>query len=568
MRAAGFCLPLLIALLMPACGIVKKSSAPDDAVRVAVDGTETVFTDVYLNAEAQYLSGSGDLGLSAFLKLEKERPDLAAIPYRIACIYKDQKQFAEALFFIEKANKLDPKNRWYSETKAAILERQGSLQQAAEIYEQLLHADPAKAVFYREAARLYAAQGRSDKALEIIGLREQQFGLRYNTTQQKVQILKVQGRWDVAADEIQKLRNKYPDRASYLLWEAEICSEGGELDRAISLLRQVLQQNPDDPEAEALLLNNLLKKGETANLYSRMAHVCAHTDLPFGRKKPLLEMWQEKVFLQSDSLAQLLNLISMAHPEDASALEYCGDQASEEFKDSLAAVFYLQALEQETSFDLYSKAIQSLRNCTSWTQMQQTATVMTELYPTNAQAWYWRGFAAFQERQWTEAEEAVAFGINFEATPEGRLDFSALKLRVLLAQHKTTEVLNQAQAVYREYPDKPYAWAQWALACAETGKQPADAETLARKAAASTDPDSVAIQLMLGRVLFLNQKSTEAIRVWLAVTGPEKREPEFLETLGDAYQQTGNLQQARKYWQQALKAGGDAVTLQKKLHEP
>jgi predicted Zn-dependent protease len=573
MRAARIFLPLLIAILHTGCRTAKKLPAPGNKAITGADGAEVAISAAYINAEAQYLSASGDRGLAAFLSLEKEQPDNAAVHYRIACIYKAQEQYSEALFFIRKAHRLDEKNRWYRELEAALLEQTGEPAQAATIFEQLMAEDPTRSIFFQEAMRLQLKAGNRSRALELINRREQQVGLRPATTYRKILLLKAEGRYLDAADEMKKLGAKYPDRNAYKLREAELSMEAGNLDRAVPLLSSVLAQNPADFEVEALLLQIRLNRGETNNSFESLQRLTANPELGFSRKKNLLDLWQGRVHVSSDSIAQILHLLEQAHPEDPHVLEYCGDLATARGMDSLAAASYLRMLYEDSVFNKeayfvdYQKTINALRLISDWNALFETASDMADLFPAMVPAHYWKAYGAFQLNSLETALESANYGLSMAFKMEDQLAVRALMLRIFCVQGKTDEALELARKSLQNWPKEPWAKAQLAYVMALTGETAA-AEKMARDAAGLPGPDSAAVHIILGWVLFFADKPAEAIRVWEAVKAPEAHEPQVLEAIGDAYAKTGNKTQAKFYWQRALKAGGDAVKLKKKLNEP
>jgi predicted Zn-dependent protease len=573
MRAARILLPLLVVILHTACGAAKKSPASNASLRGANDGSEVTFASSYINAESQYLSGAGDLGLAAFLVLEKEQSDNAAVHYRIACIYDAQQRYTEGLFFIKKARKLDAKNRWYRELEAALLEQNGEPAQAAEIFEELMAEDPTRAIFFQEALRLQLKAGNRNKAMELINRREQQVGLRPSTTDRKIQLLKAEGRFLDAADEMKKLREKYPDRTAYTFREAELSLDAGNTERAIPLLKNVLAQNPADFKAEALLLQIRLEQGETAGSYEILQRLVVNEELDFQRKKALLDLWQKHTRVSNDSTARILYLLEQTHPNEPDALEYCGDLAVLRSLDSLAAGFYLRMLHEdsllhnEPYFFDYLKTVKALAFVADWKKMFETAEVMADLFPLMVQSHLWKAYAAFQLNKLDIALETANYGMSIAFKPEDHLALRAIMQRILCAQRKMDEAMALARSGVQNWPKEPWAQAQLAYMLALTGEK-AGAEKLARETALFPGADAHAVQVLLGWVMFYADKPAEAIRIWELIKTQEAHEPQLLEGLGDAQAKLGNIMQAKIYWQQALKAGGDAVNLKKKLNEP
>jgi predicted Zn-dependent protease len=269
----------------------------------------------------------------------------------------------------------------------------------------------------------------------------------------------------------------------------------------------------------------------------------------------------------------VLNALQEAHPDDVHVLEYCGDLASERRMDSIAAACYLQMIQgislfqEGAAFRAFEKTIRALQWTTDWKHLSETATEMVSLFPVSASAHYWLAYAAFQQQKLDVAFESASYGAGIAFERNDRLALSALQLSILCAQGKLDEAFSLANTNLLQWPKVPWAEAQLAYVLALQGKT-AEAEKKALEAAANPGSDVEAVQVLLGWVLFYGDKPADAIRVWQALNTPEAKTPQLLEALGDACIKMNNRAQANIYWQQALKAGGDAVKLNKKLYEP
>lgn len=562
---------ILFSGLWSSCGIFQpKASQESDRgmAGVAEDGTEVQFTSAFLNANAQYLAGNYDAAYLDFQKLEKERPDLAAIPWRLAEIKLAQKQAGSAVVHIRRATALDPENTWYREIEAKALEQSGEYDGALSIWSDLLRRFPTRAAYYQEAVRLCLSRQKYDKAVEVLNLREKQFGMREQTTEQKVRILSAQRKFTEAADEVARLRAKYPDRQKYLLWEAKVAQQGRFNDRALNLLVPFLRSDPENAEALGLRVQILSGRGDYLRYFAALKQLTANPALAYNQKQFYLQAWANDLVnpLRRDSTAVLAAIVERLHSDVPNALLYCGDVWAAANEHQRAAALYRKALDSgQASFDVYEKLLRSLERISGFAEMETAAQQMTEDFPSQPAAWRYLAFARYRQFNYAGSAEACRTGQAFALDRDDKIKLANLLAQSEFKAGRSTEAIAILEPIYNENPTERSVANSYAFVLAAAGKRLELAAQIAERLV-KEQPDNPFFLDTWGWVLFKSGNPLQAIAFFEKAILLAPGNADILEHTGDAWKQLGNESKAKSFWEEALKSGGDPKMLKKKIN--
>jgi len=561
---------IFISGLWASCGIFQARQASDNGFkpsRVGEDGTEVQFTSAFLQANAQYLAGNYEAAYIVFQALEKEQPNLAAVPWRLAEIKLAQRQPGAALVHIRRAAVLDPENTWYRETEAKVLELSGQHEAALDIRLELLRRFPAKSSYYQDAVRHCLSRQKYDQALEVLNQREKQFGMRESFTDQKVRILSTQKKYTEAADEIARLRSKYPDRQKYLLWEAQVSQQGKFNDRALNLLTPFLQMDPENGEALGLRVQILSGRGDYPRYFAALKQLAANRNLPYGSKFFYLQAWSDDLVnpFRRDSTVVLAAIIEHLHSDVPAALLYCGDvwMASNEFR--RAAQLFRKALDSgQAGFGVYEKLLMALERGSDFAEMEQVAQQMTEDFPTQATPFRYLAFARYRQFDYAGSADACRLGQAIAVDRDDKIKLANQLAQAEFKAGRAEEAVAILEPFYIANPAERSIANSYAFVLASAGKRLELAAQIADRLV-KEQPENPFFLDTWGWVLFKSGNPLQAIAFFEKAIMLAPGNSDILEHTGDAWKKLGNETKAKSFWEEALKSGGDPKMLKKKI---
>ena len=115
----------------------------------------------------------------------------AAPMYESAILYFNMGQLDQALFFIESACKLEPKNKWYQELMATIFLENGQYNKAISSFKKLLEIEPSNKDWNIELASAYLLNNQPRSAIKVYDNLQKYIGLVYYFNRKSKYILKL-----------------------------------------------------------------------------------------------------------------------------------------------------------------------------------------------------------------------------------------------------------------------------------------------------------------------------------------------------------------------------------------
>jgi predicted Zn-dependent protease len=562
---------ILISGLWASCGIFQAKQAPDYSFKpsqVGEDGEEVQFSSAFLQANAQYLAGNYDAAYLEFQKLEKERPDLAAVPWRLGEIKLAQRQPGAAVVHIRRAIDLDPENTWYREFEAKALVLSGEHEAALAVRMDLLNRFPTRSAYYQDVVRHCVSRQQYDQALEVLSRREKQFGMRESVTDQKVRILSSQNKWAEAADEVAGLRAKYPDRQKYMLWEARMAQKGNFNERAMNLLTTFLQMDPENAEALGLRVQILSGRGDYPLYFSALKLLVANPNMVYGSKHFYLQAWADDLVnpLLRDSTVVLAGIVEQLHRDDPAALLYCGDawMAANEYP--RAARLYRKALDSgQAGFGVYEKLLTALQRASDFAEMEKTAQQMADDFPSQPSPWRYLAFARYRQFNYAGSAEACRMGQAFAIDRDDKIKLANQLAQAEYRAGRAAEAVAILEPFYIAYPSEYSLANSYAFMLAAAGGKMELAAQIADQLMKEQPGNPYFIDTW-GWILFKSGKTLQAIPFFEKAILLAPGNADILEHTGDAWKLLGNETKAKVFWEDALKSGGDPKLLKKKIN--
>jgi hypothetical protein len=182
----------------------------------------------------------------------------------------EKERYEDALTSLNKCLNLDSKNREASKLKAKILEKQGRINEAFEILNNLIIEKPDDADSLKIKGRFLLQKGKLDEALIFLKKSLDYVPDDYETLFYKVSILIELNRFDDANEIINDLLNKDPKRDTTLLLQGIFLTKTDKNDEAYAVFNNLLQMNPENIYLKkfiASILENLGKNDEVLAIY-------------------------------------------------------------------------------------------------------------------------------------------------------------------------------------------------------------------------------------------------------------------------------------------------------------
>jgi len=192
------------------------------------------------------ITGDYEEALGWFDNCLKILPSSPVAKYEIASMLAFNEDYSGALELTREAVAGNPENMWYKILLANILQKKSMIEEACNVYADIIAKYPDKEEFYLIEANLYASVEKWQKAIEVYDRYEAQHGITEPVSIEKIKLYNKLDDVKKASNELLKLIRKYPDRDEYLSLLAELYFNYNQDKKGLQILDRLLKADPEN----------------------------------------------------------------------------------------------------------------------------------------------------------------------------------------------------------------------------------------------------------------------------------------------------------------------------------
>lgn len=192
------------------------------------------------------ITGDYEEALGWFDNCLKILPSSPVAKYEIASMLAFNEDYSGALELTREAVAGNPENMWYKILLANILQKKSMIEEACNVYADIIAKYPDKEEFYLIEANLYASVEKWQKAIEVYDRYEAQHGITEPVSIEKIKLYNKLDDVKKASNELLKLIRKYSDRDEYLSLLAELYFNYNQDKKGLQILDRLLKADPEN----------------------------------------------------------------------------------------------------------------------------------------------------------------------------------------------------------------------------------------------------------------------------------------------------------------------------------
>jgi tetratricopeptide (TPR) repeat protein len=489
--------------------------------------------------------------------------------YEMSRLLAMQQKYAEALFWVEKAYQLDPTNKWYGLMLIDLYRSNYQINEAAEVYENLLIQEPNNTDYILGLSSLYTLLEEYEKALNLVNNIERINGISEKTRFQMRNLYLQKQDFDKAVESMVELSKAFPEEEKYCSMIAEMFMQNKQPEKALEWYQKVLEINPNNPYIQITLADYYGKTGDQLKAYEYLKQGYSNPNLDIDTKIQVLvnyfETKDQKTIIKERAY-ELADILVKTHSEEPKAHAIYGDLL---YSDSLyleASQQFLRVIELDsTRYAVWEQLLYSLSMLNNNEEMAEYSSRAINLFPQMQFPYYVNAIANFQLGNVNQVIESLEQGLYF-------VNNVGLEEQFYMFLGDAYHEIGEAEKAYENYekclklnPKNSFVLNNYAYYLSLENKDLEKAAKMAQTAV-ETDPNENNLDTY-GWVLYQLGKYEEAAEyIGKSIELTENPSSVVLEHMGDVYWKLGDLKKAEKFWKKAIKAGGDETKLNEKLN--
>lgn len=322
----------------------------------------------------------------------KSNPKESVAYFELAKIAIQNKNLIKAQVQIKKAIDLDSNNQWYMNLLGDILIEQGNYSEAAKLYAQLAKKYKYNDQYLMQASRLFQIEKKYDLALEQLRiLIDQNSEDNEDLLLQKQELFIKNNQLDSAIALSEQLVNEHKEEPRFYLLLSELYSSQNKLDKKNKLDSLIAAKFPNDGMVLLNKISTSLSNHDTTAYKAQLEKIITNKTIAIEDKIAVLVPYLE-INKDSNSNIQYAQLLSEANATQYTAYQLLGDVYAM-YRNTLAACI------------AYKKSIQlNPSNYKAWEQLiintisKETADSLViyaeraiRLFPNQADLYYFAG---------------------------------------------------------------------------------------------------------------------------------------------------------------------------------
>ena len=520
---------------------------------------------MFLDALCQREKGNSDAAFDLLRHCVEIDSTRSEAYFYLAHYYGMLKQKDTMLRYIKKCVELEPSNTTYLETLANIYITQRQYAEGIDALERLYDKSRDRDDVLGMLVQLYEQQQDYDNAIYTLNRLETHEGKTERLSIGKSGLYTQKGDKKAAISEMKQLADQYPNDNNYRCLYGNTLYVNGQKKKALAIFNQILKEDPDNRNAlmamlahyndqhdsvaahkqiERILLN---KSTSTEDRVTLMRQVIGESEQAGGDSTHVLQLFRQMLDLpQSDAdlalfCATYMSLKKMPQDSIGQVLERALKIAPDNAAARLQLVSYAwQAEDKDKVIALCSDARQ--------------------YNPDEMAFYYYQGIAYYQKNQLDEALDAFQNGIGVitqQSDPAIVSDFYAVMGDIMHQKGMDREAFAAYDSCLQWKDDNIGCLNNYAYYLSIKGQQLDKAEQMSYRTI-KAEPKNATYLDTYAWILFMQKRYSEA-RIYIDQTLQNDSDSAavLLEHAGDIYYHAGDAEKALALWQQALERATD-----------
>ena len=544
---------LCFLFILPAFADKKKKT---ENIQELDEKTRLEFDYSFMEGVRSKITGDYQAAIGWFDNCLKILPSSSVAKYEIAGILTAGEDYNGALQLAREAVAGNPDNMWYKILLANILQKKAMIEEACNVYADIIAKYPNKEEFYLIEAELYISVEKWQKAIEVFDRYEQQNGITEPVSIEKIKLYTKLDDVKKASNELLKLIRKFPDKSEYLSLLAELYFNYNQDKKGLQILDRILKAEPDNGFVHFYLADYYRSKKELkeADRHTKEALVSDKIENGYKIQYILKLILNPDTTLTSDSqLDNYMNLLMQKYSDDLSVRALHSDFLKKDHKlaEARNELEYILS-KDKNNYLIWEELLLMCNEMGDTTCMYRHGIEDIKYFPEQPLPYALSGIALMMQKQFAEALPLFEKGVELtDDKPELRSQFYSYLADCYYNLDSVERAFKMFDEVLKINPNDILVLNNYAYYLSLRNERLALAEKMSSQAVAMESDNATAW------VLYKRGEYSQA-RYYIKLAIEKDKDPSgvLYEHYGDILYRSGEHQEALKMWKKAAEMGG------------
>lgn len=507
---------------------------------------------------------TGDLqtALGWFDNCLKIYPQSPVVKYEIANILLISEDYNGALQLAREAVAGNPGNLWYKLLLANVLQKKSMIEEACNVYADIIAKYPDREEFYLIEAELYASVEKWQKAIEVYNRYEKQNGIIEPVSIEKIKLYTKLNDLKGASNELLKLIRKYPEKNEYLSLLAELYFNYNEDKKGLQILNKLLNADPENGFVHLYLADYYRDKNQLENSDKHTRKALQSDQLENSFKVQYIL----KLILSSDStkvsdvqLDTYMNLLMGKYSDDLSVRALHSDFLKKENKleEARGELEYILSRDKD-NFAIWQELLLLCNEMTDTVAMYTTSVEAIRYFPEQPLPYALAGISLMMQKDYAGAEDFFVRGVRLtDENVQLKAQFYSYLGDCYYNLDSVEQAFRMFDNVLNINPNDAMVLNNYAYYLSLLGKDLSKAERMSSQAVELESENGTYLDTYAW-VLFTRKEYSQALYYMkLAIQYSTEVSGVLYEHYGDILYKNNKKEEALEMWKKALETGGE-----------
>lgn len=495
----------------------------------------------------------------------KINPESPVVKYEIASILMANQDYNGALQLAREAVAGNPGNMWYKVLLATVLQNKSMIEEACQVYADIIAKYPEKEEFYLIEAGLYTSVEKWQKAIEVYDRYEAQNGVTEPVSIEKIKLYTKLDDVKKASNELVKLIKKFPEKDEYLSLLAELYFNYNQDKKGLQILDRLLKSDPDNGFVHFYLADYYRdkKQPDETEKHMKSALLSDKIDNSYKIQYILRLILNPDTTLVSDAqLDTYMDLLMSKYSDDLSVRALHSDFLKKDNKLQEAKKELEFILSKDKNNYMIWEELLLINNETAdTTGMYKTGTEAIQYFPDQPLPYALSGISLMMQKDYKSAMPFFEKGVELAGDKQAlKAQFYSYLADCYYNLDSVQKAFDMFDRVLLINPDDAMVLNNYAYYLSLRNERLELAEKMSSKAIA-IEPENGTYLDTYAWVLFMRGEYSQA-RYYMKLAIEKTKEPSgvLYEHYGDVLYRNGNKEEALNMWKKALELGGEEVS--------